>query len=67
MTTSAMTTSETTVKPQAQSRFSVRGDVNGLALVLCVLVALMLLPGPGGADDARDVKMCNIGVTGVAK
>jgi hypothetical protein len=38
-----------------------RGDVNGLILVLGVLVALMLLPGPTEAEfKAQDIQMNNI-------
>lgn len=41
--------------------FSMRGDVNGLILVLGVLIALMLLPGPTEAEfKARDIQMNNI-------
>ena len=48
-------------KTSARSRFSLRGDVNGLILVLGVLVALMLLPGPTEADfHVEDIKMNDI-------
>ena len=41
--------------------FSLRGDVNGLLLVVGVLLALMLLPGPSEAEyQARDIKMNDI-------
>ena len=44
-------------------RFSLRNDVNGLWVVLAVLVALMLLPGPSEAEfQARDIKMNDIDV-----
>ena len=50
----------TTTKPY-QSKFSLRGDINGLALVLGVLIALMLLPGPTEADyKASDIQMNDI-------
>lgn len=39
-------------------RLFLRSDVNGLLVVLGVLGALMLLPGPSEAEfQARDVKM----------
>ena len=39
-------------------RLLLRSDVNGLLVVLGVLVALMLLPGPTEAEfQARDVQM----------
>ena len=52
---------ETTTKNSRPSKFSLRGDINGLVLVLGVLVALMLLPGPTEADyKARDIQMNDI-------
>ena len=39
-------------------RLLLRSDVNGLLVVIGVLVALMLLPGPTEAEfQARDVQM----------
>lgn len=54
--------SNNTIKPQpSRRRFTLRGDINGLVLVLGVLVALMLLPGPTEAEyQARDIKMNDI-------
>ena len=44
-----------------RSRFSMRSDINGLWVVLAVLVALLLLPGPSEAEfQARDIKMNDI-------
>lgn len=38
-----------------------RSDVNGLWVILAVLIALLLLPGPSEAEfQARDIKMNDI-------
>lgn len=42
-------------------RLSLGNDVNGLFVVLGVLIAMMLLPGPTEAEfQARDVQMNDI-------
>ena len=52
------------IKAHNRLRFSMARDVNGLLLVIGVLVALMLLPGPTEAEyQARDIKMNDIVTT----
>lgn len=48
-------------KSRFRSRLALNGDVNGLVLVLGVLIALMLLPGPTEAEyKASDIQMNDI-------
>ena len=49
------------VKAPHQSWFSLRGDINGLVLVLGVLLALILLHRPTEAEyKASDIQMNDI-------
>lgn len=44
-----------------RSRWSMKRDVNGLVIVLGILLALMLIPGPSEAEfQLRDVQMNDI-------
>ena len=44
-----------------RSRWSMKREVNGLVVVLGVLLALMLIPGPSEAEfQLRDVQMNDI-------
>ncbi len=49
------------IKTQHRLRWSLKSDVNGLFVVLGVLLAMMLLPGPSEAEfQSRDLQMNDI-------
>ncbi len=39
--------------------YALRGDINGLFIVLAVLIALLLLPGPSEAEYKRSDMLMN--------